>query len=66
MEKKKMLRILKEVRNLMTMETFGGTDEEKVKLIKEETKLWRESWILPPLDDVIEHLENGTKLPHWR
>ena len=61
-----MLRILKEVRNLMTMETFGGTDEEKVKLIKEETKLWRESWILPPLDDVIEHLENGTKLPHWR
>ncbi len=66
MQKAKMLRMLKEVRELMTMESFGGMDSGKVEMIKEGTKLWRHSWILHPLDEMIEHLETGKKLPDWR
>ena len=65
MQKKMMLRVLKEVRRHLTMETFNcGKDTE---LVKEETRLWRDTWILPPLDEVIKHLEDEkkNKIQNW-
>lgn len=49
---------LKEVRDFLTDEYmrkchFGGKTEE----IVQATKVWRDSWILGPLDEIIAHYE---------
>lgn len=58
---------LKEIRNISTMKTasfhigeqpfpFGA---ECTELVREATRLWRESWITYPLDEIIKELEES-------
>lgn len=64
-----ILRKLREVRKTATMESASFYlqkepgdwlkmgNETDTELIREATKLWRQSWILHPLREVIEELE---------
>ena len=65
MKLKKMLNDLKEIRAIATMQTarfhvgeepfpFGA---ECTELVREATRIWRESWIIGPLDEIIKELE---------
>ena len=66
---KKQIAILREVRRLATLETASfrsvgpatdplPADERDVdKFIKDRTRIHRETWILPPLDRMIEEAE---------
>lgn len=70
---KKDLAVLKEVRESATMERAGfGMPEDRVtwsggfngegsahptEYIREQTRLYRESWIIAPLDKLIAKLE---------
>jgi hypothetical protein len=47
---------LKEIRRTATMETADFTNK-----IKEETLVWRQSWILHPLDTVIAQIKQTYK-----
>ena len=54
---------LKEIRNTSTMKnasfyTYDADRDEKTEEIRRATKLWRESWIIAPLDDLIKRYEN--------
>lgn len=52
---KNLIAKLEDVRKRSTMETADlGKNHE---LIKEETRLWRATWITIPLDEVIEELK---------
>lgn len=62
-----VLRLLREARESATMKNasfggFGKEGEKKTKEIKEETRLYRQSWIISPLDRVINQLESLYKL----
>ena len=54
MKKQKILKMLREIRECATMESADFS-----KSIKEQTELWRESWIISPLDEVIKMLEEN-------
>ena len=61
-ETKKLLSILKEIRRTATMEranffVFDDESESKMLEIKKLTHVWRTSWILSPLDYLIERYE---------
>jgi hypothetical protein len=56
---------LRDIRNIATMKTasirygdrpfpFGA---DITDLVRESTRLWRESWIIGPLDEIIAELE---------
>lgn len=52
---KKVIKRLEDIKKRSTMETADlGKNHE---LIKEETRLWRATWITAPLDEVIEDLK---------
>jgi hypothetical protein len=36
---------------------FAPENDKFTEIIREATRLWRDSWILGPLDEVIETLE---------
>ena len=66
MTKHQMLEQLKDIRKVATMESasfrigeqpfpFGA---ECTDLVRVATKLWRDSWIIGPLDEIIAALEN--------
>ena len=44
---------LKEVKRVSTMKTADFPDS-----LKETTRIWRESWITEPLQDIIKKLEH--------
>lgn len=49
---------LKKIRETMTMENASfSMDITEDRNIKEKTRIWRETWILPPLDTIIKKLE---------
>lgn len=54
-----VLQELKEIRRIATMEqagfspNHGLSDKAFTEQIREATRIWRESWILGPLDGVI-------------
>lgn len=50
---------LKTLRERLTMATFGAGNAEETKHIREATRLWRETWVLPVLDAVIEQVPAG-------
>ena len=45
---------LVKLRELMTMQTFGSMDKAKDELVREHTRIWRNTWITPVLDDLID------------
>lgn len=56
------LRELKELREHLTLHKFGGRDAivsktfiggDDGKTVEEFTRIWRETWLLPPLDRII-------------
>jgi hypothetical protein len=54
----KLLEELREVRKTATMESASfGFDKALDAIIKEKTRLWRETWIIAPLDRAIRLLE---------
>lgn len=62
---KAMLEELKKARQAATFEdarfgTFGKEADEETAHIREETQLYRDTWILPRLDRVISALERKT------
>ena len=59
MKTKKILGQLKAIRTIATMEraSFGNAGEDC--LIKNKTKIWRETWIISPLDEIIKEMEGG-------
>ncbi len=54
-----MLRKLKEARKSATFEDarFGFCDPKLDAMVKEETRVYRQSWIIPQLDEVIAWAE---------
>lgn len=61
---REIMRRLKEIRRTATMSTasFGFNDKELTSLIREETRIWRNSWIIYPLDAIIAEFEEVYKL----
>jgi len=71
--KKKMRRIvseLKEIKRVATMKTasfssiasigdFPSKEKDVDSFIKERTRLWRRSWLVDPLQKIIEDLSKG-------
>jgi hypothetical protein len=54
-----IVRQLQEIRRTSTMKDalFGCPgDNDLTTLIKSETELWRESWLIDPLDHIIKEL----------
>lgn len=56
MKLKKIIAHLKEVRKTATMEN-AGFNPSFDSIIKEETKIWRDTWLIIPLDEIIKELE---------
>ncbi len=62
-----VLQLAKNARAAATLEQFGatlaqfpdgsGTHDEVTAFVREQTQLYRETWILGPLDEAIERLE---------
>lgn len=53
----RVLRRLREVRHSCTMENSSFGSKEETEQIKAVTKLYRESWQVRPLDQLIQFLE---------
>ena len=57
---------LQEIRNIATMKTasihYGDSPSsfgaDITDLVRESTRIWRESWIIGPLDEIIKELQN--------
>ena len=49
---------LREVRDIVTMKNavFGFNDSELTNMIRNETQLWRDTWIIRPIDLIISEL----------
>lgn len=63
-ETDKLIRVLTDIRDTTTMKTarFGSIgDETKTQEIEELTRLWRNTWIIGPLEELIERYENAIK-----
>lgn len=52
MRRLKIIRRLNDIRDTATMKNADFTDE-----VKSMTKLWRETWIIEPLNSIIEEME---------
>lgn len=54
----KILQRLRSVRDTATMETaaFGFNDSVLTEMIRKETRIWRNSWIISPLTEIMEEL----------
>lgn len=50
------LRALRKLRERLTMASFGGSNPEEAEYVREATRLWRETWVLPVLDAIIEQV----------
>lgn len=62
-ETEALLRELREIRQVATMETanffpFVEDSEEKMNELRALTRVWRQSWIIEPLDRLIERYES--------
>ena len=53
---------LKEVRDLLTLERFGGTSRANTDLVRKELAIFLESWIYPDLDEIIQKAEERFRL----
>jgi hypothetical protein len=55
----KIISNLEDIRHTATMKNaaFGFNDKELTNLIREKTSLWRYSWIIEPLDNLIAELK---------
>ena len=54
----KILQRLRSVRDTATMHdaSFGFADLVLTEMIKKETRRWRNTWIISPLNEIIEEL----------
>lgn len=60
MKKQKILELLAEARSKSTFEKASFySDDSQNKEIIERTKLYRESWIIYPLDEAIRLIKEG-------
>ena len=61
-----LLKQLKEIRRISTMETasfgdiYSPTYKDETENIKRLTRLWRETWIIDPIDAIIKQIEEDT------
>ena len=63
-ETEALLSELRELHRTATMENadFGrGNKENPTGFIKERTQLWRKSWLISPLEKLIERYERALK-----
>lgn len=62
----RLLKELKELRRISTMESanFDIYNPETTEFIKEKTKLYRESYLISPLDRLIEEFEELAEAPN--
>ncbi len=58
-EREMLLSELKELRRVATMETANFGSQGSTENIKRQTKVWRGSWLIAPLDRLIERYETG-------
>lgn len=65
MKLKQVIKWLEEARDMATMETMelgmGKAGEELTKTVRESTRLYRETWIIPQIDAALEELKREVK-----
>lgn len=62
-----MLTLIQRARVSATFDrVLFGSDDQKTEEVRSLTKLYRESWLIPPLDEVIAALESQLKKQRTR
>lgn len=58
-EREMLLSELEELRRVATMESANFGSDETTESIKRQTDLWRNSWLIAPLERLIKRYETG-------